>query len=118
MKAKIILAALPFAAAAFLGGCGTGGAFQSSAEYQRQGYADEVRANVDRQLRAEVHHEPPVGSMTQTYSSAAWAQYWNKRIAEFRTDFPKSKDYRGPTGEQFASYHITTRRDLGLPELP
>lgn len=114
MKANIATALV--IAAGLLGGCSTG--FQSSAEYQRKGYADEVRTNVDRQIRAEYHHEPPEGSFTQVYSSALWAQYWNKRIAEFRTDFPKSKDYRGPTGEQFATYIITTRREMGLPELP
>ncbi len=112
---KLFATAL-IASAALLGACSSG--FQSSAEYQRHGYADEVRTNIDRQLRAEVHHEPPEGSFTQTYSSALWAQYWTKKIAEFRTDFPKSKDYRGPTGEQFANYIITTRRDLGLPDLP
>jgi len=115
MKAGTILGSIPLAAALIISGCSS---FQSSAEYQQHGYADEVRSSVDRQIRAEYHQEPPEGSVAQTYSSTLWARYWTNRIAEFRTNFPKSKDYRGPTGAQFADYIVTTRRALGLPDLP
>lgn len=118
MKTKQLLAILLVPAAAILGGCGTGRAFQSSAEYQQTGYADEVKNGIDRQIRAEMHHETPEGSVAQTYSSALWERYWVNRIAYYRSNFPESKDYRGPTGEQFASYIISTRHEVGLSELP
>ena len=115
---KTPLVVLPMVLAAFLGGCGSVNVFQSSAEYQRTDYAKDVKNDIDRQIRAELGKEPPKGSMAQTYSATLWANYWAKEIARYRTDFPRSKEYKGPTGEWFANYIVTVRRSEGLPDLP
>lgn len=113
MKTPLIL--LVFASTVLLCGCGT---FQSSAEYQRTSFANDVKRDIDRQIRAEIFKEPPPGSTASTYSASDWSRYWAKEVARYRTDFPKSKDYQGPSGATLAAYIVDTRRAEGLPDLP
>lgn len=115
---KLLLRMQLVTAAVFLCGCGTMNVFQSSAEYQRADYAKDVKNDIDRQIRAELGKEVPLGSLAQTYSAGIWANYWMKRIAGFRSEFPRSKEYRGPTGAWFADYIVSVRSQVGLPDLP
>jgi len=96
--------------------CSTLNLFKGPEDFARNHEADLMKWTIDRAISEEVKRLPPEGYKTKPYSAKQWTQYWNNRIYALH-HHERSRNYRGPSNEQWIDYIISQRRAAGLPKL-
>ena len=106
-------------ASLLLSGCSVINVLKTDADYDRQYFAQDVKASIDSGIDVERRKGSPGGHLLEPYSQELWFRYWADRIDGFRKEgFAGIKHYRGPSGDWFADYIISERKKFGLPEIP